>query len=654
MLYPKLGEQNVIRQFTQTFYGLDRAERIADGAWAFVENGTCDKFPAAATREHRRYVSLPENPRCFAVYRDGAADGSILYATIAKDTNSQLNPQPDRVFLNGTIVSTEISSPHLNDNEKHMVLMGQYLYILPKSAGDNNKPLRCDANNTNGTEYLSASVSITGSSGDTNVKFVPCTAEGEGIKVFYVLGAADMPEVSQFTSSDRYGIVDVSGGTPVFKQYSAILEDWLPVSQTYLKITQIGTGNGFAVDDYISIGGAEAASDSTSASKYNIEIIDSLNTADSVYRIAYVGENYIVIELNGAQIATVGRVDLAVGKTMTVEREVPLMDFVVAGNNRLWGCSSAKNEIYCCKLGDPKNWRSYAGLSTDSYAVTVGGERGPFTGAVFMGGCPVFFKENAAIMIYGTEPSNYQLVTISGNGVAFGSSKSVALVGNACYYLSQSGVRRFDGSNIEDVGGAVGKGHKNGVGAATGKKYYLTAQTSDNSWERLCYDVEKGLWMREDATPALFGASWGDFAAFVEDEKVPSSTLTGNIRVAFQTTAANVVSPGDEALPREDEGSFDWAFETGVIGYEDADEKYISRFNVRLCAEAGANIDVYIKYDSGEWEHKSSMTSYTRRSFTLPIRPRRCDHMQIRLAGHGDCVIYSIAKLYEKGSDVVR
>lgn len=40
-----------------------------------------------------------------------------------------------------------------------------------------------------------------------------------------------------------------------------------------------------------------------------------------------------------------------------VERICPEMDFVVEKDNRLWGCSSADHETYCCKLGDPTNWR---------------------------------------------------------------------------------------------------------------------------------------------------------------------------------------------------------------------------------------------------------------------------------------------------------
>ncbi len=86
------------------------------------------------------------------------------------------------------------------------------------------------------------------------------------------------------------------------------------------------------------------------------------------------------------------------------ERTCPEMDFVVEKDNRLWGCSSADHEIYCCKLGDPTNWRAYQGVATDSYAVTVG-TPGPFTGAAVSGSAVIFFKENCLHRVYGTQPS---------------------------------------------------------------------------------------------------------------------------------------------------------------------------------------------------------------------------------------------------------
>ena len=45
------------------------------------------------------------------------------------------------------------------------------------------------------------------------------------------------------------------------------------------------------------------------------------------------------------------------------------------------------------------------------------------------------------------------------------------------------------------------------------------------------------------------------------------------------------------------------------------------------------------------------MTGSSLRSFSVPIRPRRCDHLRLRVVGEGEAKIYSIAKVIEEGSD---
>ena len=58
----------------------------------------------------------------------------------------------------------------------------------------------------------------------------------------------------------------------------------------------------------------------------------------------------------------------AVSTPVRMERRVPDLDYITECDNRVWGCSSRENVIYACKLGDFRNWNSFAGLSTDSYA----------------------------------------------------------------------------------------------------------------------------------------------------------------------------------------------------------------------------------------------------------------------------------------------
>jgi len=81
------------------------------------------------------------------------------------------------------------------------------------------------------------------------------------------------------------------------------------------------------------------------------------------------------------------------------------MDFITESGNRLWGCKygvadgETVNEIYCCKLGDFKNWECYQGVSTDSWRASCGTD-GKWTGAATLADSPIFFKEDCFHRVY--------------------------------------------------------------------------------------------------------------------------------------------------------------------------------------------------------------------------------------------------------------
>lgn len=104
--------------------------------------------------------------------------------------------------------------------------------------------------------------------------------------------------------------------------------------------------------------------------------------------------------------------------------------------NRLWCCSSENNEIYCCKQGDERNWQAYSdGISTDSWAMTCGKE-GKFTGIATRGDSVIFFKENYALKIYGTKPSNFTLAEYNVPGVEIGSEKALSTLTQPYFILA--------------------------------------------------------------------------------------------------------------------------------------------------------------------------------------------------------------------------
>lgn len=103
----------------------------------------------------------------------------------------------------------------------------------------------------------------------------------------------------------------------------------------------------------------------------------------------------------------------------------------------------------------------------------------------------------------------------------------------------------------------------------------------------------------------------------------------------------------------EDEGKVKWMVETGELGISSPDMKYISRINIRMSMDIGSEMDIYARYDlEEEWVHVCNIRGTNLRSFSIPIKPRRCDHMKLKIVGEGAGKIYSLTKTIEQGSDI--
>jgi hypothetical protein len=69
--------------------------------------------------------------------------------------------------------------------------------------------------------------------------------------------------------------------------------------------------------------------------------------------------------------------------------------------------------------------------------------------------------------------------------------------------------------------------------------------------------------------------------------------------------------------------------------------------------DIGAEMTIYAQYDlDEEWVQLCDLVGTSLRSFSIPIRPRRCDFMRLRIEGKGVAKIYSITKTIEQGSEL--
>lgn len=321
-------------------------------------------------------------------------------------------------------------------------------------------------------------------------------------------------------------------------------------------------------------------------------------------------------------------------ETLTIAREMPELDFICENENRLWGCKG--DTVYASKLGDPFNWNVFDGLSTDSFAVDVG-SAGDFTGCCSYLGYPCMFKEENIYKVYGDKPSNYQVMGSASLGVEAGSHVSLAIAGEVLFYLSRVGIVAYSGGIPQSIAAPFGtERYRNAVAGSDGVKYYVSMEDVEGGWTLFVYDTRFNQWHKEDALEAV-GFGWNTELYFLD--ATGKLWLNGNTRTV-----------PEDATP---EGAVESLAEFGDFVEDDPNKKGTSKLQVRMELDAGASVTVEMEFDSdGTWRAVSTMTATVKRSFYLPIIPRRSDHFRIRFRGTGGWRLYSLVRESYSGSEL--
>ena len=485
-----------------------------------------------------------------------------------------------------------------NGKPKTLVSMGAYIIVMPDKKYLNTA-------DTSDRGAIEASVTT-----ETQVVISLCDADGAEYEKMTV-----DDEKPEDDSGFRYW-VDTSVKPSVLRQFISSLNAWVTVSPTYVKIAATGIGLPFSVGDGVRISGVVNISESHLNS---LTVITKKEDGCIVFRGM----------VNGRITQTV---------PLTVSRSVPDMDFVTESENRLWGCRSGVgkdgkylNEIYACKHGDFRNWQCFAGSLADSVSLAVGTD-GAFTGAVTHLGYPLFFKENCLHKVYGSNALNFQVQTTVLRGVQKDCSRSLASVNEVLYYKSRTGVCAYDGSLPMEISSALGAvPYGNAAAGALGNKYYISMADGSGAYHLFVYDTEKKMWHREDGTQATEFCACGGDLYYLDGKRNRIMTVNGT--------------------GEKERAPIRWSATSGIIGTDSPEKKYVSRLDVRMKLDVGARVSFFAEYDScGEYEYLFTMTGKNLQSFSVPVRPKRCDHLRLRIVGVGEAKIFSVCKTVEKGA----
>jgi hypothetical protein len=567
-----------------------------------LKNMTSDKYPQLAPRVNRSRITSDDQIKIISNLL--SANSGLIY--IDSDKNLHIGAEVTKI--------DEIDAA----KQHHIVLYGNKVVVFPEKFSvnmSNKKVTMIDCRNkdlstrvetksnlqldalTYDYAYLLCSITRSHYDASANKNYRPSitlyTSNDLTDTKYQLTSNKDMVDIFNLDDirigmviesyNNFYSVVGIEKSDSTYKKNRLLKFKKLPQKFSYTTIRAKNIGLHIEVGDFVKISGLTDSLVSTDAESYaNKTYVENLN--GKTFKVYYVSRNELVIKCElESSVPYTG--------TVTVERISPDFDEgkIVEMQNRLWCCSSDTNEIYCCKQGDERNWQAYSdGISTDSWAMTCGKE-GKFTGIATRGDSVIFFKENYALKIYGTKPSNFTLAEYNVPGVEIGSEKSLVNINSTLFYLGHNGVYAYQSGSLPALiseESLWGHTYKNAVGGRHGNKYYISAERDDGEQELLVYDTDKGLWHKED------------------DAKMIDCTTYNGVLYWLDETKENIMCPdkADNLLvdntkyEYQQEDCFEWSAETGDLYDSEFNVKNIGKIRIGIKAEKGAKVSLFTQY----------------------------------------------------------
>ena len=643
---PELYDEDTTHTGIDTFLGVNKAPRIGDGEFSDMQNLTSDYFPNLAVRPRRGkpYLHSAKNPRSISVY---AGDDGLFYPVYVDEMENESGETVTGIVLHH-VVSEKIHKIPLgltSDGDKQIITMGAYLIVLPDMMYVNTKkpddygPIS-DAVNAKtafpGMEYAYLTADM-----------VVCDEHGVLPKYIQTQDPNELDEIGAVKNGEMW---HKTGERDSLYRWDEDRPGWVK-EPSYLRVTIGGQSSSFALGSVLSFHEPLKEGDSVVVNGlYREGKLGEGGVKDGPHQVAWVedykapegvvGNGQVIVLPGTSYDASLRFTDSDGTQRIEIKRWIPSMDMVCESGNRLFGCrygddgqGNFVNEIYISARGSFLRWGVGTGTDDSPMIFSVGID-GAFTGAITYDGYPTFFKERAMLRVGGYTPADFTLYDSKCLGVGPKCGRSLAVVENTLYYKSRGPIMAFDGSAPVPVSDKLGSLYDLpfAVGGACGRKYYVSMRSYDGKKKHLyVLDTAIGLWHREDALYADSMAEDGD------NMYIASSGEVWHVRWsdAYQEAA-----------------SIPWYAESGLIGLESHDKKYLVKLSVRLQLETGSSARVSVQYDSSKvWKQVWATVAGSLRTVTVPVLPIRCDHMRIRIEGVGACRIYSIIKTFEAAED---
>lgn len=238
---------------------------------------------------------------------------------------------------------------------------------------------------------------------------------------------------------------------------------------------------------------------------------------------------------------------------------------------------------------------------------------GDITGLAALSEALILFKEDSITVFSGNYPAIMTASTIPSRGLSGKDRDSVSVANEAVYYLNRDGVYRFGGGTPQLISGEAKIKGTEAVGASDGRKYWLSIKEADGSDALYVFDINLGMWHKEDDTKA-----------------VSFTCLNGKMCMATEKQIY-ILDAKEEAV--------EWEAE---LWYDEGTYKLKKYKGFEVRGNLG-ECEVYLKADDGEWQ----AYALTENKLSIKSEPFMCRELSIKIKGRGICEIKSLDRTFE-------
>ena len=231
MQYPMLPVEKKSTNYIDLFGGYNHNEKINENEFYDMQNMTSDSYPLLASRKNRGLPNIT-GPEYYSKNTRGFLYKSDLYQVCTnQDTISLIKNGTHFHTLNNRILDANI--------ERQLVMMGAYIVVLPD---------KVYFNVTSPGDSGEIETSLTSDVGESIIA-QPCDIDGNTYEINCV--SDTIPEIFW----DGFIWLDTHEEPFLLKQYTIANSTWMPLDDTYIKLTCKNIGKNIKDGDGINLSG---------------------------------------------------------------------------------------------------------------------------------------------------------------------------------------------------------------------------------------------------------------------------------------------------------------------------------------------------------------------------------------------------------------